>query len=330
MQSARSTGITRGGRIRSAVFEKFTEKAIKVVMLAQEEARRLGHNYVGTEMLLLGVVGEPGKVRALFEGAGLTLSAVRNEVERQIGRGAGFVAVEIPFTPRAKRALEDACVEAKEMNHTSISVSHLLLGLLDGDDSVAVRVLETFEVNLDSLRDDVLKVLEKQDVQREKPPFPPRPGAEERYRNSHESSDTRQPGIKVVHLAQEEARRLGHNFVGTEQILIALIIHGGRLGLVLLQFGIPLDWVRQKVEAIIGRGSGLVAPEIPFTPRAKRVLELSWDESRQLGHNFIGVEHLMLGLLREGGGVAYRVLNDEGINFEKLRSAIIALFDEKV
>ncbi|OIW17793.1 hypothetical protein TanjilG_06478 [Lupinus angustifolius] len=110
--------------------------------------------------------------------------------------------------------------------------------------------------------------------------------------------------IKVIMLAQEEARRLGHNFVGTEQILLGLIGEGtGIAAKVLKSLGINLKDARVEVEKIIGRGSGFVAVEIPFTPRAKRVLELSLEEARQLGHNYIGSEHLLLGLLREGEGV---------------------------
>ena len=111
--------------------------------------------------------------------------------------------------------------------------------------------------------------------------------------------------IKVIMLAQEEARRLGHNFVGTEQILLGLIGEGtGVAAKVLKSMGVNLKDARVEVEKIIGRGSGFVAVEIPFTPRAKRVLELSLEEARQLGHNYIGTEHLLLGLIREGEGVA--------------------------
>ena len=89
------------------MFERFTEKAIKVIMLAQEEARRLGHNFVGTEQVLLGLIGEgTGEGPKVLKGMGVTLKDARMEVEKIIGRGSGFVAVEIPFTPRAKRVLE--------------------------------------------------------------------------------------------------------------------------------------------------------------------------------------------------------------------------------
>ncbi|URD93503.1 ATP-dependent Clp protease ATP-binding subunit clpA [Musa troglodytarum] len=127
--------------------------------------------------------------------------------------------------------------------------------------------------------------------------------------------------IKVIMLAQEEARRLGHNFVGTEQILLGLIGEGtGIAAKVLKSMGINLKDARVEVEKIIGRGSGFVAVEIPFTPRAKRVLELSLEEARQLGHNYIGSEHLLLGLLREGEGVAARVLESLGADPSNIRT----------
>jgi ATP-dependent Clp protease ATP-binding subunit ClpC len=135
--------------------------------------------------------------------------------------------------------------------------------------------------------------------------------------------------IKVIMLAQEEARRLGHNFVGTEQILLGLIGEGtGIAAKVLKSMGINLKDARVEVEKIIGRGSGFVAVEIPFTPRAKRVLELSLEEARQLGHNYIGSEHLLLGLLREGEGVAARVLENLGADPSNIRTQVIRMVGE--
>ncbi|ELR96625.1 ATP-dependent Clp protease ATP-binding subunit [Gloeocapsa sp. PCC 73106] len=135
--------------------------------------------------------------------------------------------------------------------------------------------------------------------------------------------------IKVIMLAQEEARRLGHNFVGTEQILLGLIGEGtGVAAKVLKSMGVNLKDARTEVEKIIGRGSGFVAVEIPFTPRAKRVLELSLEEARQLGHNYIGTEHLLLGLIREGEGVAARVLENLGVDLSKVRTQVIRMLGE--
>jgi ATP-dependent Clp protease ATP-binding subunit ClpC len=130
--------------------------------------------------------------------------------------------------------------------------------------------------------------------------------------------------IKSIMLAQEEARRTVHNFVGTEFILLGLIGEGtGVAAKTLKSLGVNLKDARIEVDKILGRGSGFVAVEIPFTPRGKRVLELSWDEARQLGHNYISTEHLLLGLIREGEGVAARVLENMGIDLTKLRCHVI-------
>ena len=116
---------SRGGKasrcVPRAMFERFTEKAIKVIMLAQEEARRLGHNFVGTEQILLGLIGEGTGIAAkVLKSMGINLKDARVEVEKIIGRGSGFVAVEIPFTPRAKRVLELSLEEARQLGNTSL------------------------------------------------------------------------------------------------------------------------------------------------------------------------------------------------------------------
>lgn len=135
--------------------------------------------------------------------------------------------------------------------------------------------------------------------------------------------------IKVIMLAQEEARRLGHNFVGTEQILLGLIGEGtGVATKVLKQLGVNLKDARIEVEKVIGRGSGFVAVEIPFTPRAKKILELAWEEAKQLGHNYIGTEHLLLGLIREPEGVAAKVLETLNADTSKIKTLIMQMLSE--
>ena len=135
--------------------------------------------------------------------------------------------------------------------------------------------------------------------------------------------------IKAIMLGQEEARRLGHNFVGTEQVLLGLIGEGtGVAAKTLKSMGVNLKDARAEVEKIIGRGSGFVAVEIPFTPRAKRVLGLAWDEARQLGHNYIGTEHLLLALIRETEGVAAKVLENLGVDLNKVRNSVIKMLGE--
>ncbi len=135
--------------------------------------------------------------------------------------------------------------------------------------------------------------------------------------------------VKVIMLAKEEARRLGHNCVGTEQILLALIGEGTSVATKILQsMGVNLKDARIEVEKIIGHGSSFVGEEIPFTPGAKRFLELSLEEARKLGHNYIGTEHLLLGLICERKGVAARVLENLGVDFYKVRTQVIRMLGE--
>jgi ATP-dependent Clp protease ATP-binding subunit ClpA len=131
---------------------------------------------------------------------------------------------------------------------------------------------------------------------------------------------------RVVVLAQEEARMLDHNYIGTEHILLGLIHEGeGVAATALLALGISLKTVRSQVEIIIGRGQGPGAGHIPFTPRAKKVLEFSLREALQLGHNYIGTEHILLGLIREGEGVAAQVLQKLGADLNRVRQEVIQL-----
>ena len=114
---------------------------------------------------------------------------------------------------------------------------------------------------------------------------------------------------KVLTLSQEEAQRFNHNYIGTEHILLGLIREGdGVAAKVLTGLGLELDRIRQAVESSMGRGERTVSGEVGLTPRAKRVIELAVDEARRLHHNYIGTEHLLLGLLREGEGIAASAL----------------------
>uniref|UniRef100_A0A7C1X1Q2 ATP-dependent Clp protease ATP-binding subunit n=1 Tax=Thermomicrobium roseum TaxID=500 RepID=A0A7C1X1Q2_THERO len=129
---------------------------------------------------------------------------------------------------------------------------------------------------------------------------------------------------KVLALAQEEARRFNHNYIGTEHLLLGLVREGeGVAARVLQSMGVQLPKVRSAVEFIIGRGESTVVGEIGLTPRARKVIEYAVDEARRLGHHYIGTEHLLLGLVREGEGIAAGVLESLGVNLEKVRQQVL-------
>ena len=136
---------------------------------------------------------------------------------------------------------------------------------------------------------------------------------------------------RVVHLAQEEARLLRHDYVGTEHLLLGLLYEGeGVAARALESLGISREDVRGQVEEITGHGQGSRAGPIPFTPRAKKVLELSLREALALGHHYIGTEHLLLGLLREGQGVAAQVLTRLGADHAQVQERVLGLLSGRV
>jgi ATP-dependent Clp protease ATP-binding subunit ClpC len=131
---------------------------------------------------------------------------------------------------------------------------------------------------------------------------------------------------RVIVAAQNEARGLDHNYIGPEHILLGLLEEGSGVGFkVFVSMGISTDAVRERVEEVVGRGQGASQGHIPFTPAAKKVLELSLRESLDFGHTYIGTEHLLLGLIREGEGVAAQVLADFGVDLDRAREQVAQL-----
>ncbi len=134
---------------------------------------------------------------------------------------------------------------------------------------------------------------------------------------------------KVLQFAQEEAQRLQHNYIGTEHLLLGLVREGeGLAAKVLISLGVELESVRKAVEDIIGRGNHPVYGEVGLTPRAKKVVELAVDEARCLNHHYIGTEHLLLGLIREGEGIGAGVLENFGLNLQDVRAKTMQLLND--
>jgi ATP-dependent Clp protease ATP-binding subunit ClpA len=142
------------------MFERFTDRARRVIVLAQEEARLLNHNYIGTEHLLLGLIHErPGVAAKALESLGISLEAVRSQVEEVIGQGQGGPSGQTPFTPRAKKVLELSLREALQLGHDYIGTEHLLLGLVREGEGVAAQVLVKLGADLSRVRQQVIQLL---------------------------------------------------------------------------------------------------------------------------------------------------------------------------
>ena len=142
------------------MFERFTERARQVVVLAQDEARRLKHNYIGTEHLLLGLLREEeGLAARVLESLDISTDEVRAQVARIVGQGDEAAAGQVPLTPRAKKVLELSLKEAMSLNHNYIGTEHVLLGLVRENEGVAARILLEFDVDADKVRNEVLRLL---------------------------------------------------------------------------------------------------------------------------------------------------------------------------
>jgi RNA polymerase sigma factor (sigma-70 family) len=298
-------------------FDKFTHDARNALHHAQEEARRLNHDQIGPEHILLGLLRETNTVASVaLKGRDLDLRKARSAVESITGRGDRKVTEQKGLTPRAKRVIELAVDEARDLNHDYIGSEHILLGLLREGTEHGQGMLERLNIRPIMVRRVLLMLLESV----ESPDAP-----SHQAQSSHDQFDKfTERARKVLQLAQEEAQRFNHNYIGTEHILLGLVREGdGVAARVLNNLGIELHKVRSAVEFIIGRGDRMVMGEIGLTPRAKRVIELAVDEARRLNHHYIGTEHLLLGLVREGEGIAAGVLESLGVSLEKVRAQVI-------
>jgi ATP-dependent Clp protease ATP-binding subunit ClpA len=311
-------------------FDRFNDRAKRVLALAQDEAIRFNHNYIGTEHLLLGLVREGEGVAArAMDSLGVDLSQIRRSVESLIGRGASTMPPsEITLAPQTKQVINYAIEESRKLGHSHVGTEHLLLGIVRQGESTAAKVLASLGVELEKIRHQVIVQLGQQAPAGASPPptaqsasaFASLAGPFERFNDRAK---------KVLAFAQEEAIRLKHNYIGTEHLLLGLVREGESVAArVLNTLGVELSKVRTAVEFIIGPGDAANMPsspsEITISPRAKTVIEFAMDEARKLGHRHVGPEHLLLGLVREGQGIASGVIESLGVTMAKVRQQVLA------
>ena len=297
-------------------FDKFTERARKVLSLAQEEAQRFQHNYIGTEHLLLGLVREGEGVAAkVLANLGVELNKVRSSVEFIIGRGDRIVLGEIGLTPRAKKVIEYAVDEARRLNHHYIGTEHLLLGLIREGHGIAAGVLESLGVNLEKVRTQTIQVLSQlsgTQLVETATPFTVPLRQTEAFKS-------------IQSLAQEEALLLQHDYVGTEHLLLALLAEGNSIAAkVLIKFGVELEKLRSAAELIAGRGERTNTSPVPLNISATEALIRATTEATQLKDDHVGLEHLLLSLTRIEESFAAAALYSLGISMEKVRAETLA------
>ncbi len=291
------------------MWQRFTERARRVVFFAQEEATRLGENLVCTEHLLLGLVRENDSVAArILDRLGVTLETIRGEIDRQVVAGSGPVGEDMQLAPRAKRVIDLSYDEARHLNNDYIGTEHLLLGLIREGEGLAGRVLAHLGVELEQARQQVVQIQD-----------------ENKASIAGVTVDDR-PVRRAILFAEEEAGLLGENYVSTEHLLLGLLRENDTVAIhILYRIGVSADRIRSEIERQVARGDGRLGQDMQLTPRAKRVIDLAHDEARQLNNNYLGTEHLLLGLIREGEGLAGRVLNNLGVDLARVRGEVAAV-----
>jgi ATP-dependent Clp protease ATP-binding subunit ClpA len=308
------------------MFERFTDAARRVVVLAQSEARRLNHPYIGTEHVLLGLLTDPdGLARRALTSLGIDAVAVRQSILNVIGEGTEALASHIPFTPRAKKVLELALRESLQMGHNHLGSEHILLALIREEKGVAAQVLIHLGADLETMRATVGAVVESD--QPSGLPKRRRPiEAESRFEAMLDRFTRR--AQTVVATARDASRRLNHHYVGTEHLLLGLIADPEDISArALALHGVDETAVHTLVVEIVGEGveSPTAPVRIPFTPRARGVFEFSLRESLKLGRNYVDTDAILLALIRVGEGIATQVLTRLSVDLEGLRVTIMEL-----
>jgi ATP-dependent Clp protease ATP-binding subunit ClpA len=312
------------------MFDRFTDRARKVMGSSRQESQRFNHDYIGVEHVLLGLIAEGGGVAVdALKNLDVDPKRVRREVEKHITHGTTMVTMgQLPFTKPVKRVLEFALEEASSLGHNYIGTEHLLLGLIREEKGIAAQALHRLGVSLEEVRGEILELLGSEGTgegsQNRLHMSPPEPSA---ARPSGFFDRFTDRARKVMGLSRQEALRFNHDYIGTEHILLGLIREGSGVAAdVLKNLDLDPKRVQQEVESLVTSGSAPVTTgQLPFTPRAKAVLEFSAEESSGLGHAYIGTEHLLLGLIREEKGVAAQVLTKLNLRLEDVREEVSEL-----
>jgi len=298
------------------MYERFTDRSRKVMQLANEEAQRFQHEYIGTEHILLGLLKEGSGVAAnVLRNLGVDRDRIRIEVETILrSERAGVDKGDLPRPPWAKKAIEYAMEEARHLNHNYVGTEHLLLGLLREPEGVAARVLMNLGLKLGDVREEVLNLLghgiARVEARAPKPAELP----------SEMTARVR----RVLEVAQEEAERLNVGFVGTEHLLLGLVRDQACVAVQILRLaGGTQDLIRAEVERVVGadptKGSPPLKGAVPYSEAFNRVLTLAEQEARDGEH--LGTEHLLFALLSVPEGQAAPVLGRFGITIGKAREA---------
>ena len=327
------------------MWQRFDWQARRVVSNAQQEAARSG-GAVTAEHLLTALLRQNGSVVArVLDRLGVDRAALQAEVDRQFRPPTSEVLVAPAqpesFSPGAKKVIDLCYEEAHDLRDNSIGTEHLLLGLLRDQEGPAGRTLTQFGITSKRARAEIAGLRGEgprsgprglwDRVPESKPWFWRAEGASDQTMSARKEQPVMwqrftERARKVVFYSQEEAGRLGENYVSTEHLLLGLVRENDTVAARILdRLGISLARIRSEIERQVAHGDGRLGQDMQLTPRAKRVIDLAYDEARNLDNNYIGTEHLLLGLMREGEGLAGKTLTKLGADLDRTRREVLLL-----
>jgi ATP-dependent Clp protease ATP-binding subunit ClpA len=333
------------------MFERFTDRARRIVVLAQEESRALDHNYIGTEHILLGLlrVGE-GPAHQALAAAGVQLDAARAKVLEYVGRGEGPPGAHIPFTPRAKKVLELSLREALQLGDNFIGTEHILLGLLREGEGMACQIMVELGAGLSAVQARLMTILGRSgstppELTRLRRagrvwqsltaplrggPAPPGPGRDQAPVLRRFSP----AAWRVTLLAQSEALRLGGSAAGEEHLILGLLAEEGRGARALAAAArITPEEARARIDTLLGPPPAAEPRPVEpsFSPSGLDVIEFSLVEALARGRNGIDTDDLLLGVVRQAeitDGAARAALRVFETSADALRTAVAELSDD--
>ena len=305
----------------SAVYRRFTHVANSVMRLSRQESKRLGFNSVEPGTILLGLFKDRSSFGLhLLERLNIDVHAFGLEIERWLTASSPEAAAgDAPLAPQARKVIEYADEESLKLGHSHLGTEHLLLGLCRDQQSPIGQILVRFNLTAETIRQAIIAELGDQDPPREeRSAVPNRPQADAGAATLIRFTEC---AHGVMATATNQARRFEHNYVGTEHILLGLVVQGtGSAAKLLRGLGADLRKVRLEVEKGMYRGQR--RGSTGRTPRHERVIEYAAEEARKLGLSYVNSVHLLLGLLREPEGAAARVLTALGITLDRVRQTI--------
>jgi four helix bundle protein len=306
--------------------ERFTDRARKVMALANQEAQRFNHEYIGTEHILLGLVKEGSGVGAtVLKNLGVDIKKLRQAVEKLVRRGPNMIGMgKLPQTPRAKRVIEYAIEEARALHHNYVGTEHILLGLLRESDGIAAQTLRNSGLKLEDVRREVLNLLGAGSEQENAVPFRGMGPDMSWVGMPVRLGDRAQ---RVMMSASREAQQSRQEHVQTEHILLSLVEEGNGIAAVALRsLGVDTQKLRPAVEKLVPSGPGPAPPggPAPSDPVKEAIWRATEDAYRQDCAS-VDTGHLLLGLIQDPESTAARALTSLGPKLDTIRAKVVEL-----